>query len=175
MRRLATSCVEAAKESSPSETEGNALVGDEGRGVASPTRLWASRPPEVVRHAPSVRHRAHLRLVVVHADRLRRANLARQLVASGCEVVLVESCPDLATQREPLPDLALVDLGARNVDLLIEAMVARNPRLAVLGILSLGSDADETFRRSGVVTFDTVLGDVRGRDLVAALRRLGGL
>ncbi|MBL8720885.1 MAG: hypothetical protein JNL79_33160 [Myxococcales bacterium] len=66
-----------------------------------------------------------------------------------------------------------MDLGARSVEPLIEAMVTRNPRLAVLGILALGSDADEVFRRAGVASFDTVLDDVRGPDLVAALRRLG--
>ena len=113
----------------------------------------------------------HLRLMLAHADPLQRARLARQLVASGCEVILVESFLEAIAIPEA-PGLALVDLGHASVDLLLTGMVTRSPGLRVLGLLSVGCDADATFRQAGIEVFETALPSVWGATLVDRLRAL---
>lgn len=109
--------------------------------------------------------------MLAHADRFHRARLARQFVASGCEVILVESFLEAIAIPEA-PPLAVVDLGLEGVHLLLTGMVTRSPSLRVLGVLALGCDADATFRQAGVEAFDTVLPDVGGATLVDRLRAL---
>ena len=113
----------------------------------------------------------HLRLMLAYADPMLRARLARQLVASGCEVLLVESFLEAIAIPEA-PGLALVDLGHASVDLLLTGMVTRSPGLRVLGVLSTGCDADATFRQAGIEVFDTTTPFVEGPTLVDRLRAL---
>lgn len=159
------------------EDLGRALSGEEE--LPSRSRLRASPVPAANGSAPppSQRrwgrgaHGEHLRLMLAHGDRFHRARLARQLVASGCEVLLVESFLEAIAIPEA-PALALVDLGHESVDLLLTGMVTRSPGLRVLGVAPRGHDADATFRQAGIELFETAHPDTGGAVLVARLRAL---
>lgn len=156
-------------------------------GPTSSSRLRASLAPPVPDGAPAFNHELevpassrwgrggaghHLRVVLAHGDRLQRATLARVLVASGCEVLLVEAFVDIAAMSGTLPAIAVVDLGAQNVDVLLAGLVTRNPQVRVLGIHAADCDAETTFRRAKVATFTTVQANTRGATLVERLREL---
>lgn len=122
----------------------------------------------------SGRHRARLRLLLVHSDRFARATLARNLVSGGCDVTVVETLVDVATIVDSLPSLALVDLAARDVAPLVSALLARNPILKVLALLRPGLD-EQVLRDAGVTAWDVALADTRPAQLVERLRTLATL
>lgn len=148
---------------------------------ASTSRLRSSHPSPSAPESSGVRDadgraiasrpRASLRLLLHHPDRVRRAILARQLVAAGCEVVLVESADDLAHVAE-VPQVAFVDLGTPDIAALLAALRARRADVRVLGTLALGCDAEGLFEHAGVARFDTVLSGVRGPELLDRLHDL---
>lgn len=119
----------------------------------------------------SGRHRARLRLLLVHGDRFARATLARHLVAGGCDVTVVETFVDIATIVDTLPSLALVDLAASDVGPLLTALLARNPVLKVLALSRPGAD-DQVLRDVGVTAWEVALADTRPTSLVEMLRAL---
>lgn len=119
----------------------------------------------------SGRHRARLRLLLVHGDRFTRATLARHLVAGGCDVTVVETFVDVATIVDTLPSMALVDLAAPDVRGLLGALLARNPVLKVLALSRPGAD-DHVLRDVGVTAWEVALADTRPASLVEMLRAL---
>lgn len=159
------------------------VVAGVGGEAASTSRLRSSRPSpsvpessgvrEVDARAIAPRSRPALRLLVGHPDRSRRAILARQLVAAGCEVVLVESAGDLA-QVVDVPQIALLDLGIPDIRALLATLRARRADVRVLGTLALGCDADALFDEAGIARFDTVLPGIRGPELLDRLHGLLG-
>jgi len=149
--------------------------------VLRPSRLpTALRPPPLDRGGrvssipPSnsgairVRPRASL----VHGDRFTRALLARQLVAAGWDVTIVETFADLTADGEPLPDLAVVDLDVRDVQSLLVGLLRRTPGLRVLGLLPPGCDADALFRAAGVATHETTSHAAKSAEIAARLHTL---
>ncbi|MBL8721538.1 MAG: hypothetical protein JNL79_36465 [Myxococcales bacterium] len=153
--------------------------------VCRPSRLpTALRPPPYEeispRHTssipPSQRDsgavRARLRALLIHGDRFTRAILARQLVAAGCDVTVIETFVDIASVVDALPDLAVVDLDVRDVHLLLAAMVTRNPGVRVLGLLPPGFDAEVLFGAAGVLTHETTSHAARSAEIATRLRAL---
>lgn len=81
---------------------------------------------------------------------------------------------DVAALAGGLLAVAVVDLDAPNLDVLLTGMVTRNPGLRVLGILTTGTDAEATFLRAGIAVFATIATGARGPTLVERLRELVG-
>ena len=90
--------------------------------------------PACTHSGQSKRGEPRLRILLVHADRLARARLARALVSGGCDVTVVEAVVDLASILDELPDVAVVDLAANEVEHVLEEMVRRNSGLRVLAL-----------------------------------------
>lgn len=115
-----------------------------------------------------------LRVALVHGDRFGRVSLARQLVQSACDVVVLDSFAELAALGGELPALALVHLGAPEVELLLAGMLAKNPELHVLAI---DGDPTETERRLGAMGARRVTvapPTARPLELAVLVRRLAG-
>ncbi|MBL8715048.1 MAG: hypothetical protein JNL79_03585 [Myxococcales bacterium] len=79
---------------------------------------------------------ARLRVVLVHGDRFGRIGIARHLLQAFCDVDVVDSYRDLARLDATLPPVAIVHLGARDVDVLLDGLLERNPALRVVAILA---------------------------------------
>lgn len=148
--------------------------------VLRPSRIpTALRPPPLDRggHVSSIPPsnsgpvRVRPRASLVHGDRFTRALLARQLLAAGCDVTVLEALADLAAV-DPLPDLAVVDLDVPDVHQLLVGMVKRNPGLRVLGLLPPGCDAQALFRAAGVATHETTSHAAKSAEIATRLRAL---
>lgn len=149
--------------------------------VLRPSRIpTALRPPPLDRRGrassipPSKSGPVHVRprASLVHGDRFTRALLARQLVAAGCDMIVLESLADLAALGDPLPDLAVVDLDVPDVHSLLVGMVRRTPGLRVLGLLPPGRDAHTLFRAAGIATHETTSHAAKSAEIATRLRAL---
>lgn len=117
--------------------------------------------------------RQRIRTLLVYSDRFTRASLARQLVAASCDVTVIDSIVDIASVTD-FPGVAIVDLAAREIDLVLSAMVARNPQLRVVALLGGDGVAEELLEAARVKRFQTVPRSMRAHELVEMLRRLAG-
>ncbi|MBK7398702.1 MAG: hypothetical protein IPJ34_21015 [Myxococcales bacterium] len=117
--------------------------------------------------------RVRIRTLLVYSDRFTRASLARQLVAASCDVTVIDSIVDIASVEE-FPGVAIVDLAAREVDLVLSAMVARNPQLRVVALLGGDALPDDVLAAARVKKFQAVPRSMRAPELVEMLRRLVG-
>lgn len=117
--------------------------------------------------------RQRIRTLLVYSDRFTRASLARQLVAASCDVTVIDSIVDIASVTD-FPGVAIVDLAAREIDLVLSAMVARNPQLRVVALLAGDESAEELLEAARVKKFQTVPRSMRAPELVEMLRRLAG-
>lgn len=117
--------------------------------------------------------RQRIRTLLVYSDRFTRASLARQLVAASCDVTVIDSIVDIASVTD-FPGVAIVDLAAREIDLVLSAMVARNPQLRVVALLGGDGMAEELLEAARVKKFQTVPRTMRAPELVEMLRRLAG-
>jgi len=117
--------------------------------------------------------RVRIRTLLVYSDRFTRASLARQLVAASCDVTVIDSIVDIASVEE-FPGVAIVDLAAREVDLVLAAMVARNPQLRVVALLGGDVLPDDVLGAARVKKFQAVPRSMRAPELVEMLRRLVG-
>ncbi|MBL8715471.1 MAG: hypothetical protein JNL79_05715 [Myxococcales bacterium] len=117
--------------------------------------------------------RVRIRTLLVYSDRFTRASLARQLVAASCDVTVIDSIVDIASVEE-FPGVAIVDLAAREVDLVLSAMVARNPQLRVVALLGGDALPDDVLTAARVKKFQAVPRSMRAPELVEMLRRLVG-
>lgn len=168
------------------EVSADVELDDESLGLESGEGLRPSRIPTALPPPPRDREASTLppsksvrsgpcgrpRTLLVHGDRLTRAILARQLVAAGCDVTVIETPTDLATVTEALPDFAVVDLAARGAQDLLRRIVARNPGLQVLGLVPPGCDASALFRAAGIGRHETISHAARAAVIAARLREL---
>jgi CheY-like chemotaxis protein len=85
------------------------------------------------------------RALIVDADRLRRANIARALLRARCDVTAVESAAELraALAAEAPHDIAVVDVGAAAAAEILDAFASLAPDLP---LVACASDPDSTER-----------------------------
>ena len=114
---------------------------------------------------------SRVRTLLVYGDRFTRASLARQLVAAGCDVTVIDSVVDVATV-ETFPAVAVVDLAAREVDLVLSALLARNPSLRVVALLGSDPQQTEALLEGRVKSYRAVPRTMRAPELYEMLRRL---
>lgn len=117
---------------------------------------------------------ARLRVVLVHGDRFGRVGIARHLLQAFCDVDVLDSVLDLARLDATLPPVAIVHLGSRDVDVLLDGLLERNPDLRVVAILA---DADRAagetlLARCNVQYYQLAPSGVRASEVAILARKL---
>lgn len=117
---------------------------------------------------------ARLRVALVHGDRFGRVGIARHLLQANCDVTVVDSVLDLEALDATYVPVAVVHLGARDVDVLLDGLVHRNPDLRVLAIVGdEGASAGQVLLAScNVQHHHLAPADVRPADVAPIVRRL---
>lgn len=123
---------------------------------------------------PSARVAARLRVAIVHGDRFGRVSLARHLLQSACDVVVLDSFAELAALDGEFPTVAVVHLGAPEVELLLAGLLARSPGLRVLalGVEDDPALAERLLARAGAASFELAPAGVRAVEIAALVRRI---
>jgi CheY-like chemotaxis protein len=145
--------------------------------VAAPSAPPPSKPWAVARVSLKGRHLlpvpAELRVLLVDADRVGRASLARALVRARWDVSVVESAEDVreAVHGEAPPDAAIVDLHHPAADPILEAIVDAMPGLI---IVVRGADGPEARQRLGAAMagrFEIRSPEAPAEELIEAVKR----
>jgi hypothetical protein len=123
-----------------------------------------------VRQPPAPRpRRPHL--LLVYADHVGRPALARALLRAGCQVTVVDSVEELGVvirSRDEV-DVAIVDGGHPAKLLLMELIVDRFPKVALI-VRSSGEAATRALLGAlGVARFDVLPGDASWETLIDAV------
>ena len=86
-------------------------------------------------------------------------------------MTVIDSVVDVATV-ETFPAVAVVDLAAREVDLVLSALLARNPSLRVVALLGSDPQQTEALLEGRVKSYRAVPRTMRAPELYEMLRRL---
>jgi CheY-like chemotaxis protein len=105
----------------------------------------------------SVSSTTRRRVLLVDADRLRRANIARALLRAKCDVSAVESAKELraSLEGEPRHDLAVVDLGGPTAVELLEVFSSVDPDLPLVAFAPDPEATDRVLSARRVKAFVT--------------------
>ncbi len=138
--------------------------------------LQSTLPPSAEAPPRSARSVRRLRVALVHGDRFGRVSLARHLLQGYCDVVVVDSFAELAAVDGEFPTIAVVHLAARDVELLLSGIIARNPAATVLAIPPADDrvGAELVLTKAGVRNWQLVDPTTRPLELAVLVRRLAG-
>lgn len=130
-------------------------------------RATAAEPPTSSARVPR-RRAARTAVLLLHGDGFERAALARQLVAGGFDVEVVETLDDLNHQASE-PTLAVVDLTMKEASQWLMALVPRSElRVVALGAVDVAARAVLARLREPI----SLPRGVGASELVAVLRQL---
>jgi DNA-binding NtrC family response regulator len=115
---------------------------------------------------------ARTRALLVDADRLRRANIARALLRAKCDVTAVESPDELraALASDTTHDIAVVDLGGAAAVELLDAFSSLDPDLPLIACAPDPESTNRVLAARRVKTF-VACGRSAAPDDIAAIAR----